>query len=172
MRKDTVMKRALAFLALMGATFAACTQAAPTEQAPAATVTQGAQAPAEDVEAVVTQLEREWVDAIVKKDAATIERVLADDFAGTSPTGHTYKKGIALEDLKSSKYVVEAMELDEISVNVYGDTAIVFSSQQETSSYDGQDTSGHYHFTDVWVKRNGRWQVVASHGTRYGEKHA
>ena len=30
-----------------------------------------------------------------------------------------------------------------------------------------QGTSGHYHFTNVWVKRDGRWQVVASHGTRY-----
>jgi ketosteroid isomerase-like protein len=63
------------------------------------------------------------------------------------------------------------MDLDEISVNVYGDTAVSFTSQEETSTYAGKDTSGHYHFTDVWVKKDGRWQVVASHGSRFNESH-
>ena len=35
----------------------------------------------------------------------------------------------------------------------------------------GKDTGGHYHFTDVWVKKGGRWQVVASHGLRFNEAH-
>jgi ketosteroid isomerase-like protein len=169
------MRRSLLALAITGATFAACTQAAPTEQpvpAPAAEAAAAPVEPVEDVEAVVTQLERDWVAAIVKKDEAAIERLLAEDFAGTSPTAHTFNKGIALADLKSGKYVVESMDLDEISVNVYGETAVVFTSQQEKSTYDGKDVSGHYHFTDVWVKRDGRWQVVASHGSRFGERHS
>jgi hypothetical protein len=45
-----------------------------------------------------------------------------------------------------------------------------FTSQEEKSSYGGKDTS-HYHFTDVWVKEGGRWQVVASHGSRFDEPH-
>ena len=61
------------------------------------------------------------------------------------------------------------MDLDELSVNVYGDTVVVFTSQQEKSKYDGKDNSGHYHFTNVWVKRDGKWKVVASHGSRYGK---
>jgi ketosteroid isomerase-like protein len=63
------------------------------------------------------------------------------------------------------------MDLDEISVNVYGDTAVSFTSQEEKSTYGGRDTRGHYHFTDVWVKKGGRWQVVASHGSRFDEPH-
>ena len=59
------------------------------------------------------------------------------------------------------------MDLDEVSVNVYGTTAVSFTSQEEKSTYAGKDTSGHYHFTDVWVKKDGQWQVVATHGTRY-----
>jgi len=61
------------------------------------------------------------------------------------------------------------MAIDEVSVNVYGTTAVSFVSQEERSKYDGQDTSGHYHYTDVWVKKDGRWQAVASHGTRYDQ---
>ena len=63
------------------------------------------------------------------------------------------------------------MELDEISVNVYGNVAVAFTSQNEKSQYAGKDTSGHYHFTDVWARKNGRWQVVASHGSRFNEAH-
>jgi len=69
--------------------------------------------------------------------------------------------------LLDAKFVADMMDLDEVSVNDYGDMAVAFTSQQERSRYDGSDTSGHYHYTNVWQKRDGRWQVVASHGTRY-----
>ena len=137
----------------------------PATQAAAPAVT--AAAATEDVPAVISQLERDWIAAIEKKDAATLDRLLAEDFVGTSPTAHTYTKSNAIDDLKNAKYVVEHMKLDAVSVNVYGTTAVSFTSQEEKSSYGGVDTSGHYHFTDVWVKSDGKWHVVASHGTRY-----
>jgi ketosteroid isomerase-like protein len=121
------------------------------------------------VVAEITRLENEWVTAIKKKDVAALENLLAEDFNGTSPTGVTFPRTDAIEDLKSGAYVVESMDLDELSVNVYGDTVVVFTSQQEKSKYDGIDNSGHYHFTNVWVKRDGKWKVVASHGSRYGK---
>jgi len=129
----------------------------------------GASAAAQDVEATIAQLEKDWVAAIVKKDTATLDRLLASEFAGTSPTAHTYTKSDAIADIKDAKYVVDKMDLDEVSVNVYGTTAVSFTSQEEKSKYEGKDTSGHYHYTDVWVKKDGNWQAVASHGTRYDE---
>jgi ketosteroid isomerase-like protein len=127
--------------------------------------------PAEDVVPTITQLERDWVAAIVKKDVPVLERLLADDFNGTSPAAHTFTKRQAIADLTSGEYVVEAMDLDEISVNVYGNTAVSFTSQEEKSKYFDKDTSGHYHFTDVWIKKDGNWQVVASHGSRFDQPH-
>ena len=151
--------------------WAACARETTQEEtAPAAPVA----APAEssgDIEAAVTQLERDWVDAIVKKDAAALDRLLADDFSGTSPTAHSYTKKSAIDDLTGGTYVVDSMTLDEVSVNAYGDTAVAFTSQEEKSRYGGKDLSGHYHYTDVWVKRDGRWQAVASHGSRYTDRH-
>ena len=145
---------------------------APEPQKPAAVVTAAPAVPAEDVESTVTQLEKDWVSAIEKKDTAALDRLLADDFVGTSPTSHTYTKTQAIQDIKDARYVVGTMELDDVSVNVYGTTAVSFTSQEEKSKYEGRDTSGHYHFTDVWVKKDGRWQAVASHGTRYDKAEA
>ena len=144
------------------------------EEAPAPAAAPAAAAVAtsgEHVQGTIGDLERQWVAAIVNKDGAALDRLLADDFSGTSPTAHLYTKGMAVDDLSEGTYVVEAMELDEISVNVYGNTAVAFASQDETSRYGGKDTSGHYHYTNVWVNKDGRWQAVASHGTRYQAGH-
>ena len=138
---------------------------------PVADVSPAVSTTGEDVEATIAQLERDWVAAIVKKDQVALDRLLADDFAGTSPTAHFYTKSRAIADLAQGAYVVEAMNLDEISVNVYGDTAVAFASQDEKSRYEDTDVSGHYHYTNVWVKKADRWQAVASHGTRYQTDH-
>ena len=152
---------------VIGVVLAACadTQAdkkeATPESAPAVAES------SENVETTIVALEKEWTSAIVKKDAETLKRLLADDFNGTSPTAHTYSKESAIEDLQKGAYDVASMDLDEVSVNVYGNVAIAFASQEEKSKYDGKDISGHYHYTDVWVKRDGLWQAVASHGSLY-----
>jgi hypothetical protein len=120
------------------------------------------------VEQTIAQLERAWVSAIVDKDVIMLEQLLAPEFNGTGPNAVMYSRAVAIADLKSGAYVVDRMSLDEISVNVFGDTAVAFTSQEEKSRYGDTDFSGHYHFTNVWVKRNGNWQVVASHGSRFG----
>jgi ketosteroid isomerase-like protein len=121
------------------------------------------------VESIITQLELKWSLAIVNKDAAALERLLANEFNGTTPTGNTYSREMAIADLKNGTYDVTMMDLDQIDVNVFGNMAVAFTSQNEISTYGNQDFSGHYHYTDVWVKKNGRWQVVASHGSRFDE---
>ena len=92
--------------ALFAAAVAACGSAAAAERAvvtvaavsPTAIASTGAPA---GVEAAITTLERDWAAAIVKKDAAALGRLLADDFNGTSPTAHTFTKTVAIDDLKN-----------------------------------------------------------------------
>jgi ketosteroid isomerase-like protein len=135
-------------------------QTATAPAAPAISAT-----PAAGAEALVAQLERDWANAIVKKDVAALERLIADDFSGTSSNGQRYTKAEAIEDIKSGTYVAERMDLDNVNVRVYGDTAVVTLGQIEKSKYGNEECSGRYLFTNVWVKRNGEWQAVASHGT-------
>ena len=61
----------------------------------------------EAVETTITQLERDWVTAIVKKDAALLDRLLADEFAGVSPTAHYYNKDMTIDDLTKGTYTAE-----------------------------------------------------------------
>ena len=162
----------LGIVALAVALVAASTWSLAAQNAPPRHAATAVSSPvATEGEAAITQLEREWASAIVKKDTAALDRLLADEFNGTSPTAHTFPKTMAIEELKSGKYIVDSMMLDEISVNVYGNVAVAFTSQNEKSRYSGKNTSGHYHFTDVWVKNGERWQVVASHGSRFNEGH-
>ena len=117
----------------------------------------------ENVEQVITRLENDWVTAIVKKDTSTIDRLLADDFSGTT-NDQVYSKADAIEDVKSGTH--DSLQLDNIKVRVFGDTAIATMGQEEKSRHNDNDFSGHYLFTNVWAKRNGEWRAVASHGSR------
>ena len=116
------------------------------------------------VEQALTQMERDWTEASLKKDVATLDKILADDWVGQGPTG-TAPKAEALADLKSGDNKLDSITLGDMKVRVFGDTAIVTGSDDEKSSYKGKDTSGHWIWTDVFVKRQGHWQAVASQGT-------
>src|SRR6516225_11731743 len=92
----------------------------------------------------------------------TINRLLADDFSGTTDD-QIYSKADAIEDVKSGTH--ESLDLDNIKVRLFGDTAVVTMGQNEKSRHGNTDFTGHYLFTDVWAKKNGQWFAVASHGS-------
>jgi len=117
------------------------------------------------IEQALMQMERDWTEAALKKDAVALDKILADDWVAQGPTGVS-TKAEALADLKSGDYKLESQTLGDMKVRVFGDTAVVTGSDDEKSSYKGHDTSGHYTWTDVYVKRQGRWQAAASQGTR------
>jgi len=116
------------------------------------------------VEQALMQMERDWTEAQLKKDAARLDKILADDWVGQGPPGITTKSQ-TLADLKSGDYKLDSITLGDMKVRVFGDTAVVTGSDDEKSSTKGKDTSGHYTWTDVFAKRRGRWQAVASQGT-------
>jgi hypothetical protein len=130
---------------------------------PNASETLTVSAATEDTTKVITGFENKWVAAIVTKDTGTIDRLLADDFSGTTDD-QIYSKADAIEDVKSGTH--ESLQLDNIKVRLFGDTAVVTMSQNEKSRHGNADFSGHYLFTDVWARKNGQWFAVASHGSR------
>ena len=117
----------------------------------------------ENTDQVITRLEHEWVAAIVKGDAGVIDRLLANDFTGTTDD-MIYSKADAIEDVKTGTH--DSLDLDNIKVRIFGDTAVVTMGQTEKSRHGDADFSGHYLFTDVWTRKNGEWIAVASHGSR------
>ena len=101
--------------------------------------------------------------ALVKKDQAVIDRIAAPEWMLSTDQGDLQTKTQADAELKSGAYNCESTTINELKVSVFGETAVVFGLETEKSTYKGTDSSGQYRFTDVFVKRNGIWQAVATH---------
>src|SRR5687767_10800342 len=83
-----------------------------------------------DVESTIAKLEEQWVTAILAKDTATIDRLLSEDFVGTT-NDRRYAKQQAIDDVKEGTH--ELLRLDDVQIRVFGDTAIVDVDQTEKS---------------------------------------
>lgn len=116
-------------------------------------------------EQAVMAVERELLAAVLKGDASANERYLADTYVFTGPDGMVENRAQAIADLKSGDLKLQSASLDGAKVQVYGETAIVTYSSNDKGTYKGKDISGTTRWTDVLVHQNGRWQVVASHGS-------
>ena len=119
---------------------------------------------AESADQEIQSLERAWMAAWVERDRATCERILADDFVLTSARGILMPKNDWLAGAMSS-FACTAFAWEELLVRPFGETAIVHGRSRQQASVAGQDWSGVFLVTDVWVRRDGRWQVVSRHGT-------
>jgi ketosteroid isomerase-like protein len=115
------------------------------------------------VEETLIQIEHDWGNALLKADAVAWSGYLGDDWVLTYSDGTLVTKPMALADLKEGALKIESFQLDDVKVRVYGDAAVVTGQITEKSKFQDKDTSGVRRFTDVFVKRDGRWQVVASH---------
>jgi ketosteroid isomerase-like protein len=125
--------------------------------------------PKEGAEKAVLRIEKEMLDALLKGDASASERYLAETYIFTGPDGMVTNKAQNVADLKSGDLKFQSATLDDAKVNVYGDTAIVTFASDDKGTYKGKDISGKTRWTDVFVKRGGKWQIVSSHGSRVGQ---
>jgi len=118
------------------------------------------------IEQTLINLEREWSNAWMKADTATIDRIESNDFVGVDAMGVVYTKAEDIASIKNGEWKVQSIQLDDMKVRVYGDTAVVTGRFTQKAQYKGADRSYTGRFTDTWVNRGGRWQCVASQSTR------
>ena len=118
------------------------------------------------VEDQIKKQEQNWAQATIKEGAAAVDQHEADDIFDTDPSGRVTNKAQDKADLSSGDLKFESMELSDLNVHVYGNTAVAAGTNTLKGTYKGQDISGKYRFTDVWVKRNGKWHAVASQSTK------
>jgi ketosteroid isomerase-like protein len=112
------------------------------------------------------QLERDWCTATTKRDAALLGRILADDFTGVTNRGVVQTKADALAGLKDQKSGTDACVDKDMKVRVYGDAAVVTGLGTRSGTFEGQPFKDRqFLWTDTFVKKDGRWQCVASQGT-------
>jgi ketosteroid isomerase-like protein len=124
-------------------------------------------APVSDEEQI-RQVEIEWGDAFLRRDLATLDRLMADEYILTDPLGNVRGKAESLEAIKTNEVLFESTESDNVKVLINGDTAVVSARSTFRGRYKGWSMAGRYQYTDVLVKRRGSWLAVGSHITALG----
>ena len=117
-----------------------------------------------DDERQVRELEQNLIEAFRHNDTRALERILADDFVFTDPRGASITKDLWLEDLASGAFVFESVEIEDVRVRLAGDAALVtglvtLKARSRAGGYNGQ-----FGVIDVYMKREGRWQLALSTG--------
>ena len=111
------------------------------------------------------ELEDRFNEALVRADVATIERIEASDLVFTDAAGTVTTKSDEIQSIKSGDLKFASIKMTDTRVQDFGTLAVVTGSLVEKVQYKNTDISGTYRFTDVWAKRNGKWQHVAGQET-------
>src|SRR5215468_2174968 len=90
---------------------------------------------------------------------SAIERILADDFIGVDPKGRLYSKQEMINETRNAPKYFVSNRLNDVKVRFYGSTAIAQGSET-WEKRSGE--RGRFIWTDTWLRRNGRWQIVAA----------
>jgi len=124
----------------------------------------------ERVEQELINIERELARASVNLDPVPYDRYWSDDFVGTLASGGQYTKQQHRASLTSGKLKFQSLDLNQIKVYLFGDTAVVNERRIIKGSYDDQDISARNHVMSVFVRRGGKWQKVRTYSARAGMK--
>lgn len=107
----------------------------------------------------------DWIVALKRNDAAALDRMVSDDFHIILSDGRTRDKEQELGPTKSGDIKFEQLSAEDVKVFISGDTAIATGIGTYRGSNKGQSFEGRERFFDVYQKRNGKWQILASRST-------
>jgi ketosteroid isomerase-like protein len=115
---------------------------------------------ADDPHKLVADLDTQYQLAVKNHDAATMDRILADDFVLVTGRGTTFTKSDLLNDARSSRTVYEHQEDTEQTVRVWGDTAVVTALLWVQGTEDGKPFEYKLWFSDTYARTAGGWRYV------------
>jgi ketosteroid isomerase-like protein len=118
-----------------------------------------------DAEKELTTLAKDSEAAFARNDAAFFDRVLADDWTLISPQGEAKTKADVQREMKEGTFKVESGETLDLKVRVYGDAGVVTGRSRLKATYKGKPIRSTDLWTDVYIKRDGKWRCVASQAT-------
>jgi hypothetical protein len=126
------------------------------------------------IESELLKLEREWSVSSLGHNSEPVKRILADDVLMVYPDGSTGSKADEITSIESGTITADSWDLLEPKVTVLdantafisGRSIIKNGKVKDPQSKRTTDISGEYRFTDIYVRRNGKWQAVASQTTK------
>jgi len=109
----------------------------------------------------ISDLLDQYNDALLKKDAATLERIWADDLSFVNPQGQLLTKKERVENIKTGATALNSADVSEKQIRIYGNTAVATLIVKINGQYSGEEGTGDFRITTVWAKPKGAWQMVA-----------
>src|SRR5579859_1300490 len=122
-----------------------------------------------NLEAEIGRIDDERRNAYLQNDAATLDRILADDVNAIYGIGSEDDKATILADVKSHDLTYKKLTYDHRKIRIYGDTAVVTSHAEVVANYKETDLAGKLLGTRVYAKQQGSWKLVAIQSTRIPE---
>jgi hypothetical protein len=107
--------------------------------------------------------------ALVEADYTALDQLLASDLVYTHSTAKVDTKTSYLEPLLSGRTRYQSLEPEDVRIRAYGTAAVVTGVLRSVALVSGKESRTNMRFTNVWVQRSGRWQMVAWQSTRLPE---
>jgi ketosteroid isomerase-like protein len=111
-------------------------------------------------ERAIADGERAWGQAYVTGDVAAVRRLLDDSFHGVDPRGSLYDKAEVIRDVQADPHETSDT-VGPVTVRIYGDAAVAQAREHEVGPAP-EHKAVERMFTDTWVRRDGRWRIVAA----------
>ena len=118
-----------------------------------------------DVEREILRLEEELTQTEQRLDVQALDRIFADDIIVTAPIGICVDKPAVMTEVRSAaeKAMISRYDKDDLKVRAFGDTAVSSYRMAAEATFEGKEIKRQLCITNVWMKRNHAWQIVARH---------
>jgi ketosteroid isomerase-like protein len=120
----------------------------------------------EEDRAELAELEEAWMQAMQERNEARLEELVAPGFRFTAlhlapePMTREQWMGAAMGGYTTVSFAYESMDID-----VFGDTGVIHARYSQIANFDAVNLSHVFRLTDIWARRDGKWQVVARHSS-------
>lgn len=113
----------------------------------------------------IRNLEEQLTQTEMHVDVQALERIYADDIMVTAPIGICVDKPAVMNEIRlaAEKAVVGKYDKDDLKVRAFGDTAVSSYRMSAEATFEGMEIKRRLCITNVWMKRNDQWQIVARH---------
>lgn len=117
-----------------------------------------------DFEQELMKVNRDYDEAIMRGDKAALTRIFAEEFIYTNSKCEVRNKEEQIASLTSGEAKIDSAKSDDVRIRIYGEAAVMTGHFTATEQRQGKKTQIDERYTAVWVKREGRWQLVAEQG--------
>lgn len=117
--------------------------------------------PPKEVVRTIEGLERQWQQAELEANTATMATMLSDNYLGIYSDGTLATRAETLANFKDGSTHFTSLVTSDRKIRIFGSTAVVVSKAAVTGVVDGEDIDGHYRYTRVYHRSNGVWKIVS-----------